>query len=344
MISEQKIQEIRDLLEKSQNPLFFFDNDLDGLASFLLLSKFIGRGKGIVVKSYPDLNGSYSGKIDEFNPDAVFILDKPIVSKEFFEHAKLKNIPVIWIDHHPLMQEIEGIYYFNPLDDAKKTNEPVSYWCWKVIREKKEHLWLAVVGCLSDWFIPDFFEKFSETYPDLAENKKIAGNILYESKLGQLIKILDFGLKDRTTNVMKMIRALQSAKTPYEVFDDRKFEQTRTRHEQIDRKYSKLIEKAREQAVSKFLFFRYSGELSLSAEISNELQYLFPDKIIVVAYIKGEKVNISLRSRFYDVRAMAAKAMEGIQGTSGGHEHASGAAIRFEDLEKFKGVIERQIV
>jgi len=33
----------------------------------------------------------------------------------------------------------------------------------------------------------------------------------------------------------------------------------------------------------------------LSSDISNELHYLFFEKIIVVAYLKGTKANISLR-------------------------------------------------
>lgn len=343
MLSKEKIEEIRNLLEKSQNPLFFFDNDLDGLASFIILLRYLGRGKGVAAKSYPDLNIAYARKIDEFKPDVIFILDKPLVSEEFFSHARLMNIPIVWIDHHPLSQKIGNISYYNPLLGNPPTNEPVSYWCWKIAKEKKEDLWLAMIGTISDWHPPDFQERFFSLYPDLVEKKRSVREILYETKLGLLIKILNFGLKDRTTNVLKMIRALQTAKTPYEIFDDKKFETTRRRYSQISRKYEKFIEKAKEQVCNKLLFFQYGGDLSLSGEIANELQYLFPEKVVVVAYIKGEKANISLRAQEIDIRGIAARAMNGIQGTCGGHEHASGASMRVEDIPKFKENIEKQL-
>ena len=79
MLSKSKLEEIRKLLENSQNPLFFFDNDADGLCSFLILQRALGRGKGVAVKSFPDLNSSYLRKVNELNPDYVVILEKPRV-------------------------------------------------------------------------------------------------------------------------------------------------------------------------------------------------------------------------------------------------------------------------
>ena len=38
MLSDEKISKLKELLNNSQNPLFLFDNDTDGLCSFLLLN------------------------------------------------------------------------------------------------------------------------------------------------------------------------------------------------------------------------------------------------------------------------------------------------------------------
>ena len=65
MLSKKQIEEIRDSLEKSQNPLFFFDNDVDGFCSFIILQKAIGRGKGVAIKSFPDLDKTYLRKVEE---------------------------------------------------------------------------------------------------------------------------------------------------------------------------------------------------------------------------------------------------------------------------------------
>ena len=48
--------------------------------------------------------------------------------------------------------------------------------------------------------------------------------------------------------------------------------------------YSKLLEKAKMVARSsrKVIFFQYGGELSLSADLANELSYRFPGKVLML--------------------------------------------------------------
>ena len=96
MLTQKQVEEIREHLDKAQNPLFFFDNDNDGLISFLLLQRFIERGKGVVVKGGKGLGENYFRKINELNPDYVFILDVPMVEKEFLKKW-LKNMELIFI-------------------------------------------------------------------------------------------------------------------------------------------------------------------------------------------------------------------------------------------------------
>ena len=75
MLTKKQVSEIKEHLEKAQNPLFLFDNDPDGLCSFLLLQRYIGRGKGIPIKSFPDLNVDYFRRIQEFeNSDYILFL------------------------------------------------------------------------------------------------------------------------------------------------------------------------------------------------------------------------------------------------------------------------------
>ena len=163
MLTEKQIEEIREHLENAQNPLFFFDNDNDGLCSFLLLQRHIARGRGVAIKSFPELSASYYRKVKELNPDYIFFLDKPLVSDEFFEKIRADNIPVVWIDHHQVDECVGGckfdwVNYYNPyLND--KTNEPVAYLSYK-IANKNDDIWLGVIGCVSDAMIPDFYEEF----------------------------------------------------------------------------------------------------------------------------------------------------------------------------------------
>jgi len=343
MLSKKQINELKEHLNKAQNPVFFFDNDVDGLCSFLILRRYCEKGKGVAIKSYPDLTVDYFNKVQEFNADYIFVLDKPKISKEFFEESEKYNIPIVWIDHHKTNGKIPGfVNYYNPsLNNSK--NAPTTYLCYQ-ITEKKEDLWIAVSGCIADKFVPEYFSNFKEKYPDLSIDSNDAFEIRYKSKVGKIIKILNFGLMDRTTNVVNMIRFLIKSKTPYEILEDSN--ENKTMHErfnQINSKYQKLIEKAEKTNDSKkFLFFKYSGDLSISSNLSDELSFKFPKKIIIVAYISGIKANISARGK--NIREIVLKAIREFKdSTAGGHEEAVGGKIKVEDLQQFKENIENLI-
>lgn len=343
MLTKKQVDEIRQHLEKAQNPLFFFDNDPDGLCSFLLLQRYIKRGRGVPIKSFPELTEDYFRKIDELNADYIFILDKPVVSKEFFKRVEEVNIPIVWIDHHDIdRKEIpDFVNYYNPLFNKDKLNEPVTYLCYKITK-KKEDLWLAVAGCISDHFIPDFYPEFLKRYLDLGFKTDKPFGILYNSQIGKISRIFSFALKDRITNVIHMLRFLMKVKTPYEVLDENP--KNRTMHErfnEIDKRYKKFIEKAKANITNaKILFFQYSSDLSISADLSNQLSYLFPEKIIVVMRVLNITTSISVRGE--KIRKKVLKAIEGLEGASGGgHENAVGAKIKTEDLEKFKDLLNK---
>jgi len=342
MLTLEQLQEIKEHLEKAQNPLFFFDNDADGLCSFLLLRRAIGRGRGVAIKSFPDLNQSYARKISELNPDYIFILDKPIVSEGFLKETQEKNLKVIWIDHHeisfPDLSQFSLVHYYNSMKEEKKSSEPVTYWAYK-IAGREEDLWLAIAGCIGDGYLPEFSKKAEKEYPELWKPVKSAFEGLYDTELGKISRILNYSLKDRTSNVIKMIKFMFRAK-PEDVLGGFLIE----RFKQINEKAGKLIEKAVQQAgKEKLLYFQYGGDLSISSDIANELFYRFPDKTIAVAYIKGTKANLSIRGKS-DIKEATLKAIEGIENArGGGHKQAVGAQMNVEDLpifiEKFEKLV-----
>ena len=338
MLTQKQINQIREHLEKAQNPVFFFDNDPDGLCSFLLLQRHIGRGKGIPIKTFPSLDANYFRKVYELKADYIFILDKPVVSEEFFKRAEQINIPVVWIDHHLIDEKTipKFVNYYNPVLVSGES-EPVTYICYK-ISSKEEDMWLAIVGCIADGFLPDFYKEFEKIYPDLSTNAEGAFDVLYGSAIGKIIRILGNGLKDKTSNVVSMLKFLIKVKSPYEILEENpKNYLMYQRYKQIEKKYQVLLSKAKRfvENSKKILFFMYGGELSISAELSNELSYRYPKKIIVVAYIKGGKANISVRGK--KIREAVIEAVKELEGASaGGHENAVGAQVRVEDLEKFK--------
>lgn len=342
MLTEDQILDIRGHLEKAQNPVFFFDNDTDGLCSFLVLQRYCGKGKGVAIKSFPELSGDYMRKINELNADYIFILDKPIVSKEFLDEIEKVNIPIVWIDHHETdKKEIPSfVNYFNPVFNDLKGNEPTTFLCYQ-ISQKEEDMWIGVVGCIADKYVPNFYGKFKENYPDLSYDSDDAFDIFYKSQIGKIARMFSFGLKDRTTNVVNMMKFLMKVKSPYEVLEESS--QNRTMHRRFDlinSKHHKFVEKASANAgKSKLLFFKYGGDMSISSDISNELSYRFPDKIVIVAYISGAKVNISGRGKH--VKEKVLKAIENLENArGGGHEDAVGAQIRESDIDEFRKNLE----
>ncbi len=342
MLNKKQISEIREHLNNAQNPLFFFDNDQDGLCSFLLLQRYLGRGKAVAVKSSP-MDEGYFRKVNELSPDYIFVLDVPEITPEFFRELEKFNIPIVWIDHHALEKEKlpDYVNYYNPLLNEDKNNEPVTYLCHQVVERDD---WLAVVGCVSDKYVPDFWQDVKDEFPDLSIDSDDATEIYYNSQLGKIAQIFAFGLKDKTTNVLKMIKFLSAVKTPYEILEESsKNEEMYERFKELEKKINKLLNKAKENVTdSQLLFFTYGGDTSMSSEVSNHLKYLYPDKTIFVGYISQGNVNLSGRGEnVLKILKQVLPEFENAKG--GGHERAIGARIMKKDLERFENFLREKI-
>jgi len=344
MLTKKQIEEIREHLSNSQNPLFLFDNDSDGLCSFLLLQRYIGRGKGVPIKSRPALSVEYFRKVEELNADCIFILDKPIVSQEFFEEVHKINIPIVWIDHHPLEQEVpEFVSHYNPLYNKKKNNEPTTYLAYQV-SQKKDDLWLAVTGCTADKTYFNFFEDFKKKYPELSLESKDIFEWSARSQVGKIMDMFSFGLKDRTTNVIIMLKYLMKAKGPYDVLEETKGNKImHGRYNEINEKFLKIVKKGVgiEKESEEVLAYKFAGNLGMAADVADELKYLFPKKkMIIVGHDKGEKINLSIRGeKIRDVVLEVLKEMEDSNG--GGHPNAVGARIKENDWKRFLEKVEK---
>jgi single-stranded DNA-specific DHH superfamily exonuclease len=336
MIPKKYINEIREHLGRANNPLFFFDNDGDGLCSFLLLRRFCNVGKGVCVKG--ELSKDYFRKVKEFDPDYIFILDKAAVSEEFYKKVQEINLPVVCIDHHPFeSKDIPSfVNYYNPLI-WQDVSVPVTYFCYKAI-EKKEDLWIAVVGCVADRFVPEFYRDFEKLYPDLSCEYKDAFDIRYRSRIGKIIRIFNFALKDKTTNVILLLKFLLKVRTPYEIFEEGTTNyHMHKRFNFIEKKYRLLVKKAieYERFDNNVLFFKYGGDMSISSDLSDELCYIFPKKLIIVVHISDVFANVSIRGKnALKILKELSKEMDGING--GGHENSVGVRVSTKLLEQFE--------
>ncbi|MFA4960412.1 MAG: DHH family phosphoesterase [Candidatus Pacearchaeota archaeon] len=335
MLSQKQLDEIRKHLENSQNPLFFFDNDVDGLCSFLILRRAIDRGRGIPIKSFPDLKEQYLKKVEEILPDSIFILDKAEVSAEFIFGVKEKGLPIIWIDHHESKtpkEIIKNTFYFNSMPTA----EPTTFIAQNIFK-RKEDLWLALIGCIGDVYMPKFAESFEKDSPELFNSKLSAFEALYLTEIGKMARMLNFGLMDTTTNVVNMIKYLFRAKNSYDLFEENTFTKNlHNKYRKLNEFYFKQISKAEAnfKEDSKAIFFSYAGT-SMSSEIANGLYFKHKDKLIVVAFKRPDKINISIRGK--NALEITKKVIQKIDGaTGGGHKEATGAMIPVDKYENFK--------
>jgi single-stranded DNA-specific DHH superfamily exonuclease len=346
MLSDSRLDEVREYLEKAQNPIFFYDNDADGFCSYIILRRFLKRGKGVAIKSYPDLQESYLRKVDEFNSDLVVVLDKPLISKEFVDELSKRSLPLIWLDHHDLPQpefNYGQIFRFNSSLEGGRKSEPTTSIAYNITRNKEDS-WIAVMGCIADHNLPFFLGDFVERYPEFwKKGIKEPFEAYYNTEIGQIAQSIGFGLKDSISNVVMMQNFFIECKSPKEVLvESSKNEAFRKKIKEIKKKYYSLLDKAKSIKINNLLFFTYSGDLSISSELANELSYLNPGKYIVVAFLKGNTVNISMRGK--DVSDLLGKVLKTIEGASGGgHQMAVGARMRSDRLEEFKEMIVKEI-
>ncbi len=344
MLSPKEVSQLKDALETCQRPIYFFHDDPDGLASFLLFYRKVKEGKGYCVKAFPHITEEFARKAEEYGADAVFVLDIAMVDQEFIDAVKA---PVYWIDHHAPLQR-ERVKYFNPR--IKGENIPTPVLCWQVVGEERpQDMWIAATGAIGDWHFPKFAKELQEKMPGfLPPEIKEVQEALFNSPLGNMVKAFSFNLKGPTSEVNKSIKILTRIENPDEVL-----KQTTARGRLIHKKFShinsiyeKMLQAILKKATKdKLLVHTYShDELSLTKDLANELLYNFKDKVIVLGREKSGEIRCSLRApASIQIDKALEKALVGVQGYGGGHEQACGAGIKQEDFAKFIENLRREL-
>lgn len=341
MLTPKQVALLQTELETAQKPVFFYDDDPDGLTSFLLLYRIHREGRGVMVKSSSKLEKPMLGKVEELKPDKIFVLDVPVIEQEFVDGA---HLPIFWIDHHQPIT-IKDVQYFNPRLKDPDIYIPTSRMAYQ-ISNRSEDLWIAAVGCLADYHLPDFLPQFIERYPKLLAKGASLPEILYTTPVGKLIRIFSFLLKGKSTDVYKCVKILTRIASPDEIM-----EQSTTagrflfkRFERINLKYEALLQRAKQHATSSkiYLFHYQEDEWSFTADLANELAASYQKKVIIIAREKSGEMKCSLRAQF-PIQPALEKALMGIEGFGGGHPNACGAVIKKPDWERFLENFKREL-
>lgn len=336
MLEQSQILRIREELDSSKRPIFFFHDDADGLCSFLLFYRHVQAGKGVIVKMTPKIDKSFTRKVTEYGPDKVFILDIAMVEQDFLDDMAELGLKVVWVDHHNPLSRTKVIYE-NPRKNNPKDDTCVTRLCYEVV---KQDIWIAMAGSIGDWQMPDFSNAFGKKYPDLFDPKVTRPEeALFGQKIGQLVQIFSFVLKGKTDDVVKCMKILTRVKTPYEIM----LQQTPSgsfiykRYMGIKEHYDALIKRAKSHVTKDDIFiYTYEGErYSFSSELSNELLYNYPSKVILVGRKKSGELKYSIRASHKNLPPILERALKGVEGFGGGHEHACGAVIKEKSNDRF---------
>ncbi|MEM2115815.1 MAG: DHH family phosphoesterase [Candidatus Woesearchaeota archaeon] len=316
--ANERLIKIKNIIESSKNPYFLFDDDPDGLCSFLLIYKKIRKGEFSVVRGKPLPGQNYILYAKNRGADLVIVLDKPELETNFS--------PLVWIDHHPV-QETNAIY-FNPLL-YNLPEYPTTYWVHLIFPKFK---FISAIGIVSDWFVLPIVKEIAsdEKYAYLFPKKLTPEEILFNSEFGKICKAFTFILKGDSYQVKRDIKKL------VEIEDYENVYNYFPRIKSIESSYQKLLSKALNEKYENIVLFLYKSKHSFSGLLSNELLYHFPEKdLIIVGRETTTNISFSLRSKRHNVNKILQSALIGIRGSGGGHEKACGAIIAKRDLDLF---------
>ena len=345
-LSKEENEIILALLDSSVRPLFFFHDDPDGLASFLLFYRYKGDGRGVVVKSTPRVDGKFLKIVKDYCPDRIFILDIALIDQEFIDQA---GTDIVMIDHHEPIS-MHAIKYFNPRLKQPDRNIPCSLLCHDVIPKANREMdeWIAMVGSVGDWHLPMFSEDFAKRYPMLLPEKIInPAEALFNTRLGELILIFSFILKGKTKDIHQSIKYISRVKDPEEILSQMTHEGTHVykKARSNGKTYFELLQQALDLRSEDMIFeFIYKDDTtSFTKELSNILLFKNPGKIIIVGRKKSDEVKLSLRSDGIKLPKILEHALGDVEGYGGGHEYACGACVKAQDYKKFLENIKKQV-
>lgn len=344
MIAKAQLAWVRELLEGSQNPVFLYDNDADGLCSYVLLRRWLDRGKGIAVRTHPEIDAGYAHRAQSLGADMVIVLDCPFLGDAFVQELKEAAIPIVWIDHHNVTSPHYTdpyVHVFNPTLGKPARAEPVTFWCYE-LTQRSEDMWIALMGCIADHYLPPFGKEFAKKSPEFW-NKQVRTpfDAYYGTGIGTLAQSLGFGLKDSVSHVVYLQNFLISCLSPDALFAELSSHSSfAEKYKDIRTKYNALLAAALESSYKDLVFYQYSGGLSISSELANELSHRFGGKYILVAYVNAGICTMSLRGK--GVKSILEKMLPDFENsTGGGHADAVGGKIRAEDLDRFVEVFRK---
>ena len=327
------MERVREAISAASNPIVFFDDDADGIASFLLLQHVLGDTLYAPMKKRPNLGETLSELATQLGADLKIVLDVAVLEDVF-----LSTPPqTVWIDHHD-EQDPRGAIYLNG-------SVPTSMLVYELFSGPK---WIAAAGAVGDYHIPSFIEELRHEHPELVPSFERVEDLVFSSPLGELALIFETCVKGTIREARRKLDVLRRIKDPEELLEGTTTEGIiiRRAYERDRAEYRGYLAEALEHAKGseKLFVYRYahSGH-TFTAQLSNELAYTLPDHVVIVAAEYAGAYRLSIRSHARELPELLARALIGIEGSGGGHPHACGANVKSEDFERFLENLRREL-
>ena len=117
---------------------------------------------------------------------------------------------------------------------------------------------------------------------------------MFNSKIGNISRIFSFILKGETSEAKKCINALMAIESPLDILEKRtpngrfvfkRFKKINDAYEKLKKQALSHITKGK---VDVFRYVSNAEDMGFSADLSTEMGYLYPEKIILIAREKED--------------------------------------------------------
>lgn len=331
-------EHVRSLIRNAKNPIIFFDDDADGIASFLLTQRVLGNTLYAPVKKRENIGEVLAKLADDLGADLTIMLDVAQIDDGFFSQPR----EIVWIDHHEPIERTDVVHY-NPKRDGEDA-PPTSVLVYELLGGPE---WIAAVGSVADYHVPPFIENVREQYPQLVPSFERVEDLIFSSPLGELSRLFEACVKGTVRDARSKLDMLRRITSPEELLEGTSLpgEHIRAAYLSDRERYDRFLAEALEQVTDEKLFvYRYAhGGRTFTAELGNELAYRMPERIIIVASEYAGAYRLSMRSQTIELPQLLERALIGIDGGGGGHPHACGAHVATEDFERFLENLTREL-
>jgi single-stranded DNA-specific DHH superfamily exonuclease len=236
----------------------------------------------------------------------------------------LSNKDVFYTDHHPSSDKVpKNILELRTTDQGYIPSSRTAF----ELTELDE--WKAVAGTISD--AGHKYKENDEFLNKFLKKEKVTFNKFLKEVVFTFNKLSAYNHK-RPQKMFELLLKLKTYKDLYKL----KRKTRQVEHE--IQKHIKMFQKKREK-YGKINFYFFNPKYPIKTSVISTLSFKSPKSTFIFAVPKGNQIGISARSQSDKIKVndLLQKCTEGFKDSSaGGHNRASGARFRRQDLKKFK--------